>query len=185
MPETWSRIGHCYEFDLDRPDYAKAIAVYDRLIEIYGPTNEVVGRPDTPALARMSVERALYNKARILEDHLAETDDAETARDCYARAAECYGRLTAPIFFGAARFKQAQFVHYRYGCLLAEQLGRVDDGLAVLEQMGQRWRESPWYGRVQWKMKQIRERAGAPVETPARQGTGPDGQAGRTEAGVS
>jgi len=170
VPEAWSRIGHCWEFNLDSADYAKAIAVYDRLIETYGPTNEVVRRPDTPELVRMCVERALYNKARILEDYLAETDDAEKARNCYARAVECYGRLTDPVFFGAARFKQAQFVHYRYGCLLAERLGKVDEGLAALEQMAQRWRESPWYGRVQWRMKQIRERTGRPAATPAAPG---------------
>jgi len=169
VPEAWARIGHCYEFDLDSPDYAKAIAVYDQLIATYGPTNDAMRSEDTPELARMAVERALYNKARILDDRLAEADDPAAERQCYAAAAECYGRLTDPMFFGRSRFKESQFVHYRYGCLLAEQLGRADDGLAVLERMAERWRESPWYGRVQWKMKLIRERAGAPAGTPTTQ----------------
>ena len=59
------------------------------------------------------------------------------------------------------------------------------EGLAVLELMGRRWRESPWYGRVQWKMKQIRERAGAPATTPAAASPEPDGEPWRDEAGAS
>lgn len=153
IPEARVRIGHCYEFNLDQPDYPDAIEVYDAVIKEYGPTNDALRQ--VPLQTRMCVERALYCKARILEDRLAPAAQADEALRCYAQAAEAYQRLTDPVFFGSVRFKQAQFVNYRYGCLLAEKLGRKDEGLAVLQSMADRWRESPWYGRVKFKMEQI------------------------------
>jgi hypothetical protein len=115
-------------------------------------------------MALSCIERALYLKARILEDHLAETPDAAQARKYYGDAVECYRRLTDSVFFGKARFRQAQFVHYRLGCLLAEKLGRKDEGVQVLEGMAKRWRESPWYGRVMDRLERITGRPMASLE---------------------
>jgi len=162
LPEAWVRIAHAWEFNLSRPDYGQAVAAYDKVIEKFGPTNEAVR--SAPTLTRMCVERSLYAKARIMEDHLAETNDAERARACYAEAARCYERLTDPVFFGKTRFRQSQFVHFRLGCLLAEKLDRPEEGLRVLQSMAERWRESPWFGKVTAKMGQIKKKAGRDKE---------------------
>lgn len=153
VPEAMFRIGHAREFDLDSPDRQAAIEAYDALITRFGPTNEALR--DAPTLTRMAVERALYHKALLLEMHLAQTDDAAGRRSAFERAAACYRRLADPLFFGQVRFKQAQFVHWRLGCILADRLGRTDEGLDVLRDMADRWRESPWRGRVEWKIDQI------------------------------
>jgi len=166
VPEVRVRIGHCYEFDLDEPDYTKAIETYSGIIEDYGPkVEELDVRADDVADVEhlpilMAVERALYNKARILEDHLARTRPDE-ARDCYARAAECYHRLMDGRFFGTIRFKQSQFVHFRYAVLLAEQLDRPRESIDVLKTMEERWPESPMYGRAKWKREQIEKAVAA------------------------
>ncbi len=161
VPEVMLRIGHCHEFNLDAPDYEAALEAYDKLIERFGPSNETLRK--APTLTRMAVERALYYKARILEDRMAPGAEGSGARRGYAAAAACYRRLTDPMFFSDMRFKQSQFVHFRLGCILAERLGRVDEGLEVLEAMARRWRESPWYGRVKAKIEAIREGAEADV----------------------
>lgn len=160
VPEARLRIGHCWEFDLDHSDYRKAMAAYDALIAEFGPSNDALR--NAPTLQRMAVERALYHKALILENRLAESADPAEAEPYYAAAAECYRRLTDPLFFGKVRFKRSQFVHFRLGVLLAEKLQRVDEGLAVLQDMANRWSQSPWKGRVGWKMEQIRKAAAAP-----------------------
>lgn len=172
VPEVWLRIGHCHEFNLNAPDYLKAIEAYDRVIEAYEPEVLRLGlsADNERQVARlplvMAVERALYYKARILDDRLAPKATGNEARRLWQAAAECYGRLMARLpdgktdrYFGRRRFKQQQFVHYRRGVLLAEKLGRVDEGLAVLRAMGDRWRESPWYGKVKWKCEQIEKAA--------------------------
>jgi len=153
VPEVYIRIGHCYCFDLDKPDYDKAVAVYDELIQAYGPTDEAVAK--APAIVRLAVERALYNKAQILDSRGTQGLSADAARPFYERAAQCYERLTHNVFFDQARFRKFQFVHYRLGCILAENLGRKKEGLAVLCHMTARWRESPWYGRVIAKLETL------------------------------
>jgi len=165
-PEVRVRIGHCYEFDLDKPDYDKAIETYDDTIAKYGPkveelnvrADDVTDVEHLPEL--MAVERALYNKARILEDHLAQTR-TDQPRDCYEQAAECYHRLMDERFFGTIRFKQSQFVYFRYAVLLAEKLDRPQEGIDVLKTMEKRWPESPMYGRAKWKREQIEKTVAA------------------------
>jgi tetratricopeptide (TPR) repeat protein len=171
VPEARVRIGHCYEFDIDAPDYQKAVEEYDHVIHTYGPEVErseghadTVDKVDVLPMV-MAVERALYNKARILEDHVAPAAGPEKAKADYATAAECYRRLMHPRFFGTVRFKQSQFVHFRYGVLLAEQLGRTQEGIEVLKDMEKRWPESPWYGSVRWKREQIEKTAEQPAPT--------------------
>jgi TolA-binding protein len=166
--EAWIRIAHCQEFNLDRPDYAAAVKTYDHILATYQA--EVVRRgvqadsddasvTDLPML--LAVERALYNKALILENHLAlEAGADETRRrQCYEQAVACYRELLHERYFGQTRFKQTQFVMFRLGVVLAENLGRVDEGVAVLKEMEKRWPESPWYGRVLWKRQQIEKAA--------------------------
>lgn len=174
VPEAWIRIAHSYEFDLDRPDYARAAEIYDQILATYRGEVERVGvRADSeddrvaylPKL--LTVERALYNKALLLENHLAveaaqAPAGADRVRQCYEQAAECYRELMHERYFGRVRFKQAQFVMFRYGVVLAENLGRVEDGVRVLKDMEKRWPESPWYGRVLWKRQQIEKAAARP-----------------------
>ena len=169
VPEAWIRIGHSYEFNLDQADRARAIETYDHIIATYKGEVERLGvRADSeddrvahlPML--LAVERALYNKALLLENYLAEQagGDAVRVRQCYEQAAECYRELMNDRYFGKVRFKQAQFVMFRYGVVLAEKLGRTEEGVRVLKDMEKRWPESPWYGRVLWKRQQI-EKASA------------------------
>lgn len=172
VPEVWLRIAHCHEFNLDAPDYLKALEAYDRVIDTYEPEVQRLGlsadnKGQVADLSKlMAVERALLNSARILDDRLAPKATGDEARQMWQTAADYYGRLMAKLpdgktdrYFGRRRFKQQQFVHYRRGVLLAEKLGRVDDGLVVLKAMGERWRESPWYGKVKWKCEQIEKAA--------------------------
>ena len=158
----------CQEFNLDHPDYAAAVKTYDQILSLYQA--EVVRRDvradsndarvaDLPML--LAVERALYNKALLLENHLAVEAGADEARrrECYEQAVACYRELLHERYFGQTRFKQTQFVMFRLGVVLAENLGRVDEGVAVLKDMEKRWPESPWYGRVLWKRQQIEKAA--------------------------
>jgi len=168
VSEAWIRIAHCQEFNLDHPDYAAAVKTYDQILSLYQA--EVVRRDvradsndarvaDLPML--LAVERALYNKALLLENHLAVEAGADEARrrECYEQAVACYRELLHERYFGQTRFKQTQFVMFRLGVVLAENLGRVDEGVAVLKDMEKRWPESPWYGRVLWKRQQIEKAA--------------------------
>jgi outer membrane protein assembly factor BamD (BamD/ComL family) len=163
-PEAWLRIGHCYEFDLrcpenpDGPKFREAVDTYTQLIEQFGPTDEAVEA--APLLVRLAVEQAIYNKAMVLDLHLAaRTTDAAEAKALYGEAAACYRRLTGPVFFDQVRFKKFQYVTFRLGTLLAEKLGQPEEGKQVLRGMAERWSESPWFGRVKAKIEQIDRRA--------------------------
>jgi hypothetical protein len=167
VPEVYIRIAHCHEFNLERPDYDAALEAYNRVIELYEAEVERLDLTANPGgeqqhrglLKLMALERALFGKARLLESHLAPAAEGQASTDLYAEAAESYRKLTHPRFFGKERFKRSQFVHFRLGVLLAEKLGRVQEGVDVLKAMEKRWAESPWYGRVKWKREQIQRRA--------------------------
>jgi Tetratricopeptide repeat len=172
VPEVRLRIAHCHEFNLDAPDYPMALEAYKHVIVAYESEVKRLGlsadnKGQVADLSKlMAVERALLNSARILDDRLAPKATGDEARQMWQTAADYYGRLMAKLpdgktdrYFGGRRFKQQQFVHYRRGVLLAEKLGHVDEGLAVLKAMGERWRESPWYGKVKWKCEQIEKAA--------------------------
>ena len=169
VPEVYIRIGHCCEFDLRSPEnpggpkFQEAIEVYDKVVAQFGGDGAAVRA--APLVTRLAVEQALYNKARILESRLVAGAEDEKARAYYSQAAECYRRLTDPVFFGMdpafydqARFKKFQFVNFRLGCLLAENLDRKAEGRQVLQEMADRWKESPWYGRIKAKIEEIDKR---------------------------
>jgi len=163
IPEVYIRIGHCWEFDLRSPEnpggprFQEAIEVYDKVVAQFGVDGTAVRA--APLVTRLAVEQALYNKARILESRLVAGAEGEKAREYYSQAAECYRRLMDPVFYDQARFKKFQFVNFRLGCLLAENLGRKAEGRKVLEEMAERWKESPWYGRIKAKIEQIDKRS--------------------------
>ena len=162
VPEVYIRIGHCCEFDLRSPEnpggprFQEAIEVYDKVVAQFGGDGAAVRA--APLVTRLAVEQALYNKARILESRLVAGAEDEKARAYYSQAAECYRRLMDPAFYDQARFKKFQFVNFRLGCLLAENLGRKAEGRQVLQEMADRWKESPWYGRIKAKIEEIDKR---------------------------
>ncbi|HOI54547.1 MAG TPA: outer membrane protein assembly factor BamD [Phycisphaerae bacterium] len=159
VPEAWLRIGHCYEFDLRGPEnpggpkLQEAVNTYTTLIEQFGPTDDAVAA--APLMTRLAVEQAIYNKATILDLHLAAKAEGPEAAALYSQAAECYRRLTGPVFFDQVRFTKFQFVTFRLGTLLAEKLGRPEEGKRVLRGMADRWSDSPWFGRVKAKIEEI------------------------------
>jgi hypothetical protein len=106
----------------------------------------------------MAVERALFNQARLLDNYVATRTDAARDRPAFAQAAACYERLTHQVFYDSARFKHFQFIQYRLGCILAEELGRKEEGAKVLWAMTRRWRESPMYGTVVARLEKIEGR---------------------------
>ena len=166
---VWCRVHREYfrdkpaEFDLRGPEnpggpkLQEAVDTYTALIEQFGPTDEAVAA--APLMTRLAVEQAIYNKATILDLHLAAKAEGHEAAVLYGQAAECYRRLTGPVFFDQVRFTKFQFVTFRLGTLLAEKLGRPEEGKRVLRGMADRWSDSPWFGRVKAKIEEIDRRA--------------------------
>ncbi len=163
VAEAMYQIGHVREFSLAKPDYSGAIEAYSRAIETFGPTDEKYSA--APDVVKMAVERSLFNRARLLEKLGDVAEAPELARSFFQRATSDYRRLVAgappahgrpdDVFFESARFPRYQYVYYRLGSVLADELGRKEEGIAVLRNMQKRWPDSPWFGRVEAKVEYI------------------------------
>ena len=139
--------------------------------ERFGPTDAAYAAAGD--MAQMAVERSLFNRARLQERMGDDAADRTQARRHYEGAVADYRRLAAgapghdgkdgDVFFDAARFTRYQYVYFRLGSLLADELSRRDEGVEILRNMQRRWPDSPWFGRVEAKVDDIMLRHPSPT----------------------